>query len=299
MNKICQNSFLKKYLIVLLFITFCLISLGGAVRAMNAGLACPDWPLCFNKVIPEYQMHVYYEFIHRAIAGFVAILTLILNIILFRGNYSKEVRKMVIVADFILLSQIVLGGLTVLKLLHFSVVTMHLVFGISFLMSLLWIYFLLFVTSAGIREPTPKSFHLVLLTVALILAVQIILGGLVSSNYAGLACEGFPLCNGEWIPTLDGFVGLQVKHRLWGYFTALSIFAFTNVIWKNRNKAWISPRIVRLGFSLSAMIVLQILVGVANVIYKLPPVITVLHLALATGIMAEMLKILYLGTRKA
>ena len=41
------------------------IALGVLTRAMDAGLACPDWPLCFGDVIPDYHPQVYLEFIHR------------------------------------------------------------------------------------------------------------------------------------------------------------------------------------------------------------------------------------------
>ena len=47
---------------------------------------------------------------------------------------------------------------------------------------------------------------------------QIVLGGLVASSYAGLACPDWPTCNGGlWVPTLDGTVGLHVLHRFNGY----------------------------------------------------------------------------------
>lgn len=292
------NNFFKNFLKLTIFTTFCLIALGGAVRAMNAGLACPDWPLCFNKVIPQYQIHVYYEFIHRAIAGIVALMTLFINIKIFKGSYPWVIKRTVILCDVVLLTQIILGGLTVLKLLHFSVVTAHLAFGIGFLCCLLWLYFQLFVKEDALVA-TPKSFHAVLILVAVILYTQIILGGLVSTNYAGLACgETFPLCNGELVPTLAGFVGIHVKHRLWGYLTAIAIFSFTHVIWKNRNQPWVSKKILTLGYWLSILIVIQICVGVVNVMYKIPPIVTVVHLALAAVLMGIMLKILYLGTRK-
>src|SRR5690606_9180981 len=124
---------LKTFLGVLIFMTFILISLGGAVRAMNAGLACPDWPLCFGKVIPDFQVQVYYEFIHRVLAGLVALFTFGLTIYLHKIKANKKILKTVWFGIGILLVQIIFGGLTVLKLLHFSVVTAHLGFGMAFL----------------------------------------------------------------------------------------------------------------------------------------------------------------------
>ena len=56
---------------------FILIALGGGVRAMDAGLACPDWPLCFGDYIPDYHPQDFLEFIHRALAGLVGIVSTI------------------------------------------------------------------------------------------------------------------------------------------------------------------------------------------------------------------------------
>ena len=292
-----HNKHLKFFLKLLCLLTFILISLGGAVRAMNAGLACPDWPLCFGKVIPDFQIQVYYEFIHRVLAGIVAILTFGLCIFLFKINAPRNVKHTSLFGIGILLAQIVLGGLTVLKLLHFSVVTAHLMFGLAFLCSLLWMYFQLFDESNKLSDPTPKSFHGVLMIVMSMLIIQIFIGGLVSTNYAGLVCEGFPLCNGELIPSLSGLVGLQVKHRLWGYVTALAIFSFVNVIWKNKNQKWMSPQIPKYGLWLGIMIIVQIGVGAMNVLFKIPPIITIIHLAIAAALLGIMLKILYKGLK--
>lgn len=35
-----------------------LVGIGGATRVMEAGLACPDWPLCYGRLLPGRQMNL-------------------------------------------------------------------------------------------------------------------------------------------------------------------------------------------------------------------------------------------------
>ena len=57
----------------LVVLPFCLIVLGALVRANGAGLACPDWPLCFGEFIPRFDFKIAFEWGHRVLAGSVGI----------------------------------------------------------------------------------------------------------------------------------------------------------------------------------------------------------------------------------
>ena len=52
-----------------------LVVIGGATRVMEAGLACPDWPLCFGSFLPGRQMNVqvFLEWFHRLDAFVIGI----------------------------------------------------------------------------------------------------------------------------------------------------------------------------------------------------------------------------------
>jgi cytochrome c oxidase assembly protein subunit 15 len=269
-----SKNFLKAYKILILTTLF-LIALGGSVRALNAGLACPDWPLCFGDVIPDFHVQVYFEFIHRVIAGFITIALVVLNYKIIRHpNISKSI-KMVAIFSWVLVSiQIVLGGLTVLWQLHEKVVAAHLGLGTAFFACLIWIYTTL--NPKLQSEPNQWArYRLPSLFVLCAIFTQIILGGLVASHYAANVCPEFPLCHGEFIPTLSGTIGLHVIHRLGAYTLFVIVMAFAAYVLKTTT----DERARKYTYALAAGLLMQIFIGIANVIYSAPPLITVMHLA--------------------
>lgn len=60
--------------------TFLLMAIGSATRVMNAGLACPDWPLCYGTLIPAQQMNlqVFLEWFHRLDAALIGLMAIAL-----------------------------------------------------------------------------------------------------------------------------------------------------------------------------------------------------------------------------
>ena len=231
------------FLRIIVVLVAILIALGAATRAMNAGLACPSWPLCFGKIIPDYHPQVYFEFIHRTVAGLIGILTLIFSIKLLRSKESMRLKVLIGFSLILLLCQIALGALTVTELLKYQIVTLHLIFGISFWSVLMWILFSLSTRNNNFIEPVPLRFSALIVLLFMVIYIQIILGGLVSSNYAGLACPDFPLCQGQWIPTFDGLIGYQVIHRLGAYVTFLFVLLLFIRTILNQNKRWRSRSI--------------------------------------------------------
>jgi len=111
-----------------------------------------------------------------------------------------------------------------------------------------------------------------------LLVVQLTLGGMVSSHNAGLLCDHFPTCDGQSLaPTLAGVVGLHVLHRLNGYALLL---AYAGLALATRSHAplgsWARAAL--------GLIAVQIGLGAANVLLRLPPEITALHTLTAAGI---------------
>lgn len=267
--------------IALAAVTYVLIVLGALVRAHGAGLACPDWPLCFGEVIPQFDFKVAFEWGHRALAGSVGLVFLALGVLTLRlPVLGRRMRAGLLVAAVVLAIQIVLGGLTVLELLASWTVTSHLVTGNAFALSVVLLARRLDRLASGVGTPdraTPLSRAITTLAGTLLFA-QIVLGGLVSSNYAGLVCPDWPTCmNGEFVPTWTGIQGLHVFHRLVGYSVVLAIAAAAGLARHHAgSRRWLA---VAAGFAVA-----QVLVGIANVLMRLPVEITALHSALAAGL---------------
>ena len=262
-------------------LTYGLIVLGALVRAHGAGLACPDWPLCFGELVPRFDLRVAFEYSHRLAAGSISLLFLGCAIVALRDDAIRpRLRRLLFATAAVLGVQIVLGALTVWHLLASWTVTAHLLTGNTFALCLVFTARRLFrLASPGIREePAARGLRILLLGVAALLFLQMVLGGLVSSTYAGLACSEWPTCNaGVFFPSFEGALGTHLLHRLGAYslVTAIALCA-----WLGRGE----PRLGGLLRTALAVAVAQVAVGVANVLLRLPVEVTGLHSALAAGL---------------
>lgn len=264
---------------VLASITWLLLIFGSTVRVHGAGLACPDWPLCFGELVPQLDFRVFLEWGHRLLAGLISLGFLGLGgAVVVRAELRRRFGVLVGLMVVVLLAQIVLGGLTVLASLAFWSVTLHLLFGNAFMA-------LMIVLSRRLRGVVPTGaargpLRGAAAVFVLLVTVQMGLGGLVSSNYAGLACVEWPTCNGGvWVPSWAGAVGLQVLHRL-GAYTVVA--AAGTLAWLGRADAG-SVRPTRL---LLLLVLVQVTLGVLNVLTRMPVELAIAHAAAGHAIVA-------------
>jgi cytochrome c oxidase assembly protein subunit 15 len=265
----------------LVALTLGLMTLGALVRAHDAGLACPDWPLCFGEFIPRIDLRVGFEWTHRVMAGGIALIFAGLALVtLQRDSTRAAALRPLLLAAALLVIQILLGALTVWKLLAPWTVTAHLVTANAFAVTLLW-------TALALRERArgapaavrpPRAARLATALVAVLVAAQLVVGGLVASRYAGLACTEWPACNGgQWVPSWGGAVGLHLLHRFTGY-ALVAVLALA--VWQaRRSRRLLAP--LRLALLLGLA---QLGVGIANVLLGMPAEVTGLHTALAAAL---------------
>lgn len=264
--------------VALVTVTTGLIVLGALVRAHGAGLACPDWPLCFGTLLPPMNLEVGFEWTHRLVAGTVSLAFAgLAGAALREPALRRRVAPLLSLALGLLALQVVLGALTVWHLLAAWTVTAHLVVGNSFNACLLLVALRL--REIGDAPPgrvaAPRAARAALLAAAALLLAQIVLGGLVSSTYAGMACPEWPRCNGGvWLPSLDGLVGLHLAHR-WNAVLLLAGLGAAALAARG------VPRVGALAAGALALGLAQTALGVANVLLAIPVEVTAAHSACA------------------
>lgn len=309
----------RKLVWVMAFLTFDLIVFGGFTRLTDSGLGCPDWPGCYgaaNPFIaheqiaaaealmptgPVTKVKAWIEMIHRYLAMGIGVLIMALmfqSIRQWRKTKQDAFKPAMPVALFLFVCvQGAFGAWTVTLKLQPVIVTIHLLLGMALLAMLVWL---------GGREdylmkpPAPsrdiaglKGLRMLALVAAVVLVVQIALGGWVSTNYATLACDEFPLCDGKFVPEMDFEHGFTLWRELGktaaGHYLQFS--ALVAIHWVHRNFAVIvtlvlglaawramrQPQLRKTGKLIAAILLTQLFTGVATVFFDFPLAIAVLH----------------------
>ncbi|HYM81323.1 MAG TPA: COX15/CtaA family protein [Candidatus Limnocylindria bacterium] len=269
-----------------------LIVIGSVVRTTGSGLACPDWPLCHGRLIPPLQFNVLIEWFHRLVALLVSVLLFVTAAWVFCHRVTRaRLGGLAALTLMLLGAQILLGALTVWKLLDPAVVGGHL--GVALLLFLATLTLTLVAQSEAEPLPTstlprPPGLLAAFGVVTALAYAQSLLGGLVSTHHAGLACPDWPTCFGEWFPPLQGLVGLQMLHRYGAYLlTGLLLFAAA--------RARLAPdRAVRASGTLAlGLTAVQVVMGVCNVFLGTPVWLSAAHLANAAAILAVLVTVTY------
>ena len=152
-----QLQLLTAHLVVALV---ALVVIGGATRVMQAGLACPDWPLCYGSFLPGRQMNlqVFLEWFHRLdafVVGF-GVLVLATTAVLKRQQLPRWLPWLSGACLFLVAFQGALGALTVTLLLPPGIVTAHLATALLLVM-LISVCHQLLEAGAGSIGPEPEA----------------------------------------------------------------------------------------------------------------------------------------------
>jgi heme a synthase len=304
------------------FLTFDLIVFGAFTRLTDSGLGCPDWPGCYGHASPVgASVHIdkaqtamptgpvtetkaWIEMIHRYLAMMVGALIIVLLVASLRHRRAGRLDwRLPAFTLFWVIVQGMFGKYTVTLKLQPIIVTLHLLGGMVLLGLLVAQCERLrgnFVRAA----PVPRRWIVLALMACLL---QMALGAWVSTNYAVLACQGFPQCNGQWWPQMDFAEGFHLPRELGRASQGeyLPVQALVAVHWVHRAfalvmvvvvgglawLAWRQPAWRPHGQALAVLLGLQVATGMSNVVLQWPIAMALLHTAGAALIWAVLVSL--------
>jgi cytochrome c oxidase assembly protein subunit 15 len=296
-----------------LFLTFDLVLFGAFTRLTDSGLGCPDWPGCYGNASPtgalsqiraeEARMptgpvthgKAWVEMIHRYLATAVGVLITTLAAATWlqrRRGLPVQARWPAITLAWVCL-QGAFGALTVTMKLFPAIVTLHLLGGMV-LLALLVLQAVAYKQAQRGAGPVAiaAGARAWLLAASVLLWLQVALGGWVSTNYAVLACNTFPSCQGSWWPAMDFTQGFELwrhlgmtgggEHITFAALTAihythrLVAYALFVVLGIAAWRLWRGP-LHHLAQAIAALALWQFASGLSNVVLGWPLVAAVAH----------------------
>ncbi len=254
---------------------FALAVLGSWIRINGAGMTCPDWPLCHGQIIPPLDGGVILEWSHRMVAFAVGFLVLGALIAGWQArNRIAFVRPVLLAIAVTFGVQVILGGATVALANNPPSVVWHWATAMAFLAELTALAILSVAQPAVERPRAQQSGLYAVLGVSVLTAFgAMCAGAYVSSSGAGLACLSFPSCDGNWLGVTAAQFA-QMLHR--GLAGTFFVFATAAAYWAASSTTGRVRAATLGGF---ACIVLQIALGIANVIWALPTALREAHAA--------------------
>ena len=308
---------------------FTVVVLGAYVRLTAAGLGCPDWPGCYGHVTPlGAQQSVaaqaafptrpldvgkaWREMIHRYAAGTLGFIIVVIAALAIASRRTKLMSTGYALTLFAtVVVQGILGMLTVTWRLKPLIVTLHLLFGLTTLGLLWWLWLSLpreswggmqkqrggHAALGGEAEASRIAFRLAIVGL-IALGVQIALGGWTSSNYAAVACPDFPTCQNAWWPHTDykdafilwrglgidyeggvldnpARVAIHWTHRLGAVAATFALGLAAVFVIARASLAAVRPR----AYAVLAALGLQLAIGITMVIETFPLQLATAHTA--------------------
>ncbi|TYQ17114.1 UNVERIFIED_ORG: cytochrome c oxidase assembly protein subunit 15 [Zoogloea ramigera] len=312
----------RKLIWVSVFLTLDLIVFGAFTRLTDSGLGCPDWPGCYgaanpflahadivaaetlNPTGPVTVAKAWIEMIHRYLAMAIGVLIVAMMAQAWyqwrksQGTRPEYKPGMPTFLFFFVCLQGAFGAWTVTLKLQPVIVTIHLLLGMGLLAALVWYGGRQNQLISPVRtlsgSPTAmRKIRWLAGISAVLLVVQIALGGWVSTNYATLACTDFPLCGGKLVPHMDFEHGFTLWRELGktaaGHYIPFA--ALTAIHWIHRNagfivalvagytawRAWGNVVLHKTARYIALVLAAQIATGLATIYFSFPLTIAVLH----------------------
>ncbi|TMV47291.1 heme A synthase [Paenibacillus mesophilus] len=294
--------------------------MGALVTKTGSGDGCgTDWPLCNGKFVPAYTIESMIEYSHRFVSGIVGLLVLGAAVATYVWlRHSREAMLFAFGALFFTVLQAILGALAVIFPQSDAVMALHFGFSlVAFATSLL--------LAVGIRTgayvpqrakasiptgsaPAKNTREVLNITAGMrkwiwgatiYSYIVVYVGAFVRHTESSGGCLGWPLCNGEVVPALDGATGIAFAHRV----AAVLLFVVIAIIAYKASRPEGSSRLLRAASNWALLLtVLQIFSG-ASVVWTLASdwylLTALLHVVLVSGLFGVLCYMSVLAWRSA
>ena len=258
------------------------VTMGGVVRVTGSGLGCPDWPLCYGQVIPPWELTSWLEYLHRLSAAVAGAFTFLMVISGFSRYGARDTTmRLALLSGALIVIQAGFGAYTVLSELSPGVALIHTAIATG-------LVGVLAVIVARTSSPLkPLSFEVafdhrwdrfrrLMATLAAVAFIVILTGAYVTrTEGASLACTSIPLC-GPSIGDMAGVHWIHMIHRVAAFLAGvLMLVAIIRAMGVSH------AGVAQFTWLMTAVLGAQIVLGLGNVLLRLPTEIRAMHLVAA------------------
>ena len=267
-----SGTFTRALVVIMAVSMFLVLLAGSIVTKTESGLGCGrHWPLCNGKFVPAYTIQSAFEYSHRLISGIVGLLVLaVFILVLVSYRKRKDIVLYISSALFFTLVQAALGAMAVVwgqsaivRALHFGI-SLFALAGTMLTAIAIW----------RVDRPTRKNgwgelysndirvgsgFKWLVWGTLIYAYIVVYLGAYVRHLNAMGACEGWPTCNGSFVPsTWDKLTIVAYSHRVAAGIFLLVVLALAHFAYRKYGEI----RVVRLsGLWILALTLAQIFSG--------------------------------------
>lgn len=296
----------RRLLIATALLLYTLVVVSGLVRITGSELGCPGWPLCGGQLIPPARFDAWLELAHRLLTLGTGVVLCITAQAAWRLR-AEAGETMVWQPPLLAAALLVVQTLASVLVLWLGYAWLFVVIAVG-LQTLMLACLLISVVALTIPDHSHKKpsndreriearqYRLLVSVVALASWVLVLIGATVAGTASGMACIGFPDCNGELIPTSGGLsVIIHMTHRLTAYAVILLmlwVFITTAV------KRWRDYVLIQWVLLSGALLMTQATLGGANSLLAMPIFLRALHLATATAYWGSIVVLTLLTLRR-
>ena len=284
-----KNNLLKIISFTTVLSALIQITLGGIVRVTESGLGCPDWPLCFDQIVPSFTdtetataTETVIEYSHRVSGAILILLVLSTTIISWKKINKFNTTKIFAIFTLILvLITGAFGGVTVITELPWWSVLIHLSLAEFTLASSLVVWISTWDSLKSINYTPDMNFEKLTILSLFGLLILIMSGSFMVGLGYGSSCSSWPFCGNELIPTQKPYL-INMLHRLISLF--IGILIIYTVI--KGLKIYKHNILSKLNMALIHSFIIQILFGALIVWLDFHPHIKLAHYIFATIVWA-------------